>query len=173
LDEATVKAVKDLGGLAAIAVSHPHYYTTMVEWSHAFGKVPIYLHDADAKWVMRPDPARRPYAILFPEERNGLNATKTRRLRQTKTLGRSRYPALGTCPLNVTSQLTDFRPGRNQAILQPKKRLKLPKNSSQQNRQAPCGVLLDSLQPKQRAVVRMQIKTFSCRISFTDPLCNL
>jgi hypothetical protein len=57
LDEATVKAVKDLGGLAAIAVSHPHYYTTMVERSHAFGKVPIYLHDADAKWAMRPDPA--------------------------------------------------------------------------------------------------------------------
>jgi hypothetical protein len=56
LDEVTVKAVKELGGLAAVAVSHPHYYTTMVEWSHAFGKVPIYLHNADAKWVMRPDP---------------------------------------------------------------------------------------------------------------------
>lgn len=57
LDDATVKSVKDLGGLAAIAVSHPHYYTTMVEWSHAFGKAPIYLHQADAKWVMRPDAA--------------------------------------------------------------------------------------------------------------------
>jgi hypothetical protein len=55
LDDATITAVKKLGGLAAIAVSHPHYYTTMVEWSHAFGKVPIHLHKRDAKWVMRPD----------------------------------------------------------------------------------------------------------------------
>jgi len=55
LDEATITAVKKLGGLATIAVSHPHYYTTMVEWSHAFGKVPVHLHKLDAKWVMRPD----------------------------------------------------------------------------------------------------------------------
>jgi hypothetical protein len=55
LDDATVAAVKQLGGLAAIAVSHPHYYTTMVEWSHAFGKVPVHVHKIDAKWVMRPD----------------------------------------------------------------------------------------------------------------------
>src|SRR5919108_2559548 len=56
LDGATVKAVKALGGLAGVAVSHPHYYTSMVECSHAFGKVPVHLHKADAKWVMRPDP---------------------------------------------------------------------------------------------------------------------
>jgi glyoxylase-like metal-dependent hydrolase (beta-lactamase superfamily II) len=55
LDDATVAAVKKLGGLAAVAVSHPHYYTTMVEWSHAFGKVPVHVHKLDAKWVMRPD----------------------------------------------------------------------------------------------------------------------
>jgi hypothetical protein len=59
LDEATAAAVKALGGLAAIAVSHPHYYTSMVEWSHAFGKVPVHIHKADAKWVMRPDPVVR------------------------------------------------------------------------------------------------------------------
>ena len=57
LDDATVAVVKKLGGLAAVAVSHPHYYTTMVEWSHAFGKVPVHLHKLDAKWVMRPDDA--------------------------------------------------------------------------------------------------------------------
>jgi len=56
LDDATVAAVKKLGGLAAVAVSHPHYYTTMVEWSHAFGKVPVHIHKLDAAWVMRPDP---------------------------------------------------------------------------------------------------------------------
>jgi hypothetical protein len=55
LDDATVAAVQKLGGLAAVAVSHPHYYTTMVEWSYAFGKVPVHVHKLDAKWVMRPD----------------------------------------------------------------------------------------------------------------------
>ena len=55
LDDATVAAVKKLGGLAAVAVSHPHYYTTMVEWSHAFGRVPVHVHRLDAEWVMRPD----------------------------------------------------------------------------------------------------------------------
>lgn len=56
-DNETIEAVKNLGGLAAVAVSHPHYYTTMVEWSHAFGKVPVHIHKFDAKWVMRPDDA--------------------------------------------------------------------------------------------------------------------
>lgn len=56
LDDATVKAVKALGGLTAIAVSHPHYYTTMIEWSHAFGKIPVHVHEADRAWVLRPDP---------------------------------------------------------------------------------------------------------------------
>ncbi|GGO62973.1 hypothetical protein SAMN05444398_1302 [Roseovarius pacificus] len=55
LDPATIEMIKGLGGLAGIAISHPHYYTTMVEWSHAFGDVPVYLHAADREWVMRPD----------------------------------------------------------------------------------------------------------------------
>jgi hypothetical protein len=57
IDEATIDLLEGLGGLAAIAISHPHYYTTMVEWSHAFGRIPIYLHEADRQWVQRPDPA--------------------------------------------------------------------------------------------------------------------
>jgi len=59
IDDATVDLLKGLGGLAAIAISHPHYYTTMVEWSRALGGVPIYLHAADREWVLRPDPAVR------------------------------------------------------------------------------------------------------------------
>lgn len=54
LDDATVEIVRALGGLSAIAISHPHYYTAMIEWAHAFG-CPVYLHAADAEWVMRPD----------------------------------------------------------------------------------------------------------------------
>src|SRR6478735_9631375 len=59
IDAATVEIVKGLGGVAAIAISHPHYYSTMVEWSHAFGAVPIHLHAADRQWIMRPDPCIR------------------------------------------------------------------------------------------------------------------
>lgn len=59
LDAATVTQIKALGGLSAIAISHPHFYTTMAEWSRAFGDVPIHLHAADRDWVMRPTPAIR------------------------------------------------------------------------------------------------------------------
>lgn len=59
LDAATVAIINGLGGLIGIAISHPHYYSTMVEWSRAFGDVPIHLHAADRQWIMRPDPAIR------------------------------------------------------------------------------------------------------------------
>ena len=59
IDEPTVQAVQALGGLSAIAISHPHYYSSTVEWSRAFDSIPIYLHAADREWVMRPDPAIR------------------------------------------------------------------------------------------------------------------
>ena len=42
------------GRLAAIAISHPHYYTSMVDWAQRFD-VPVYLHVADREWVQRPD----------------------------------------------------------------------------------------------------------------------
>jgi hypothetical protein len=57
VDNATVDLLNGMGGIAAIAISHPHYYTTMVEWSRALGEVPIHLHAADRQWVMRPDSA--------------------------------------------------------------------------------------------------------------------
>jgi glyoxylase-like metal-dependent hydrolase (beta-lactamase superfamily II) len=55
LDDATAAEVERRGGLAAIAISHPHYYSAMVEWGRRFD-CPVYLHAADAEWVMRPDP---------------------------------------------------------------------------------------------------------------------
>jgi glyoxylase-like metal-dependent hydrolase (beta-lactamase superfamily II) len=56
IDDETVKAVKSRGGLAAIALSHPHYYSSIVEWSRRLGGVPVYLHADDADWAMRRDP---------------------------------------------------------------------------------------------------------------------
>jgi glyoxylase-like metal-dependent hydrolase (beta-lactamase superfamily II) len=56
LDEKVVDQICTLGGVQAISVSHPHFYASMVEWSHAFNRAPIFLPAADRKWVMRPDP---------------------------------------------------------------------------------------------------------------------
>ena len=57
IDSSSIGLVKSLGGLTAIAVSHPHYYASMVEWSRAFGRIPIYLHEAEREWVQYPDSA--------------------------------------------------------------------------------------------------------------------
>jgi hypothetical protein len=57
IDRATVEMINAMGGLKSIAISHPHYYSCMVEWSQAFGGIPIHLHAADRKWIMRDDPA--------------------------------------------------------------------------------------------------------------------
>lgn len=54
LDDATVAIVRSLGGIAGIAISHPHFYTTMAEWSAMFDDAPIWLHDHDAQWIMNP-----------------------------------------------------------------------------------------------------------------------
>ena len=56
IDEATVEAVRARGGIAAISISHPHMYASMVEWSKAFDNAPIYLHEDNRQWVMRMTP---------------------------------------------------------------------------------------------------------------------
>ncbi len=56
IDSNTVDRIQALGGISTIAISHPHYYSAMVEWSKAFGGATIYLHENDRQWVQRPDP---------------------------------------------------------------------------------------------------------------------
>jgi hypothetical protein len=51
-----VKALRARGGVDTIIISHPHFYSAMVEWSEAFGAVPILIHEADRAWVQRPSP---------------------------------------------------------------------------------------------------------------------
>jgi hypothetical protein len=67
LDGATEEIVHALGGVHAIAISHPHYYTRMADWARAFD-APIHLHADDRKWIVRPDPAIR----LFEGETIGI-----------------------------------------------------------------------------------------------------
>ena len=68
LDAATINMIKGLGGLKAIAISHPHFYTTMVEWARAFG-CPIHLNSADSDWIMHTSTPSEP--IEAPAEASG------------------------------------------------------------------------------------------------------
>ena len=54
-----IAAIGSRGGLKAIAISHPHFYSAMVEWSEAFGGVPIYLHADDRAMGHAPKPVDR------------------------------------------------------------------------------------------------------------------
>jgi hypothetical protein len=54
IDDDLVTHIQRLGGISAIAISHPHFYGSMIEWAHAFG-APVYIHAADREWVARPD----------------------------------------------------------------------------------------------------------------------
>lgn len=57
-DDAVAK-VKSVGGLRAIAISHPHFFSAMTEWSAALGNVAIYLHEDLQRYVTRPSDAIR------------------------------------------------------------------------------------------------------------------
>jgi hypothetical protein len=54
LDDDLIEAVNALGGVSAIAISHPHFYGSMIEWAHAFA-APVYIHASDREWIARPD----------------------------------------------------------------------------------------------------------------------
>ncbi|KAH6711487.1 beta-lactamase-like protein [Leptodontidium sp. MPI-SDFR-AT-0119] len=54
LDTDTIDWINDQGGLAAIVISHPHYYTTHLEWADAF-ECPVYLAWEDKGWLNRLD----------------------------------------------------------------------------------------------------------------------
>jgi hypothetical protein len=57
VDAKGVGAIRAAGGIAGIAMSHPHFYGVMVEWSQAFGGCPIHIPRADREWVQRDDTA--------------------------------------------------------------------------------------------------------------------
>ena len=55
VDDRLVAQVKQAGGVAAIAASHPHMFGVQVEWSRRFGDVPVYVADEDRQWLQRAD----------------------------------------------------------------------------------------------------------------------
>ncbi|MBB2687813.1 UNVERIFIED_ORG: hypothetical protein GGD48_004932 [Rhizobium etli] len=61
IDEASKDRISAMGGLSAVAISHPHFYSSMIEWSEACGGVPIHIHADDGEWVQRSGGALRPW----------------------------------------------------------------------------------------------------------------
>lgn len=52
-----IETINKRGGLDRIIISHPHFYSSMGEWSDAFDGVEILIHEADRQWVQRPHPS--------------------------------------------------------------------------------------------------------------------
>ncbi|QJU54837.1 hydrolase [Herbiconiux sp. KACC 21604] len=66
IDDAGREAVAALGGVAAVASSHPHLTGSSIQWAHAFGApATVWVAAADAHWVRRPDPAIRLWSDDF------------------------------------------------------------------------------------------------------------
>jgi len=55
LDDQTAAEINARRGIRAIAISHPHFYSAMVEWAECFD-AQIFLHASDREWVMRDSP---------------------------------------------------------------------------------------------------------------------
>ncbi|KTS71055.1 beta-lactamase, partial [Pantoea stewartii] len=47
--------IRALGGIDAIAISHPHYYSNMQDWAAIFD-APLYIHASDSEWIVRDSP---------------------------------------------------------------------------------------------------------------------
>lgn len=50
--EQAVVEIDQRGGVEAIAISHPHFFASMTEWSDALGGIPILIHAEDRRWVL-------------------------------------------------------------------------------------------------------------------------
>ena len=52
LDDKTARFIDGKGGIKAIVISHPHYYSTYVEWAERFN-CPVYISGDDREWLCR------------------------------------------------------------------------------------------------------------------------
>ena len=54
IDQVTIDFIKEKGGIKAIVISHPHFYTTHLEWARIFECL-IYTNKDDSEWLFRDD----------------------------------------------------------------------------------------------------------------------
>ncbi|KAI0204413.1 beta-lactamase-like protein [Astrocystis sublimbata] len=76
LDSETIEKIQDLGGLKAIVISHPHYYSTHLEWARAF-KCPVYLAQEDQEWLVQRDDTQQ---VFITETETHVLGTKVLKL---------------------------------------------------------------------------------------------
>jgi hypothetical protein len=55
LDDDARQRIADLGGIAAICMSHPHFYAANIDFADAFDAA-VYVPRADECWIQRPSP---------------------------------------------------------------------------------------------------------------------
>ena len=55
VDDAAAQQIDRVGGIAAIAISHPHFYAAHIDLADAFD-ARVFLPAADRQWVQRPSP---------------------------------------------------------------------------------------------------------------------
>ncbi|KAJ9624807.1 hypothetical protein H2203_004757 [Taxawa tesnikishii (nom. ined.)] len=65
LGDEAIDFIKSKGGLEAIVISHPHFYTTHLDWAETFD-CPVYMHAADREWLNRKDAHGRRVLIEEP-----------------------------------------------------------------------------------------------------------
>ena len=56
LDEETLQQIQALGGLKAIAISHPHFYDSCLDWAEAFScqvRLPVHQFTNDKVTLLR------------------------------------------------------------------------------------------------------------------------
>ncbi|GAA3570141.1 MBL fold metallo-hydrolase [Microlunatus spumicola] len=64
VDDDLVAAVRAVGGVAAVASSHPHMFGAQVTWGEQLD-APVWVQAADRGWVQRDDPRIRTWEAAF------------------------------------------------------------------------------------------------------------
>ena len=54
LDQETIDWINEKGGLKAIVISHPHFYTSHLDWAEVFG-CKVFVAKPDEEWLSRSD----------------------------------------------------------------------------------------------------------------------
>lgn len=71
LDKNASDFIESKGELKAIAFSHPHFYSNMNDWAEKFD-CPIYIHEADKKWIFNKNERVKLWSGLEKELWNGI-----------------------------------------------------------------------------------------------------
>lgn len=71
IDEDTICRINEFGGIKAIVISHPHYFSTSVHWAEAFGCL-VFVSYEDESWL----PRRIPGSEIMAGDNSNLTNVK-------------------------------------------------------------------------------------------------